>query len=55
MIEHFKRLFMLAESMGTVSSVSLYNNYATITGKMETGHDFTLTLDIREAKENDVV
>jgi GTP-binding protein HflX len=43
MIEHFKRLFILAESMGTVSSVSLYNNYGTIGGKMENGQEVLFT------------
>ena len=55
MIEHFKKLFALAEDLGTVNSTSLYSGYATVSGKTENGEQFILTLDIREANKNDSV
>ena len=52
--ETFKELYALAEEMGTVKSAHLYNyGYLTVHGEMENGEEFTLTLDIKEAKEND--
>lgn len=54
MNEHFKKLMTLAEELGTVNSAYLYRyGYSTVNGKMENGEEFTLTLDIKEAKEND--
>lgn len=54
MNEHFKRLFAFAEEIGTVNNASLYKyGYSTVQGVMENGEEFTLTLDIKEAKEND--
>lgn len=53
MIEHFKRLLTLAEEIGTVSRVNLYKEYVTLSGKMENGKKFTLTLDIMEVTDDD--
>lgn len=54
MNEHFKELMEFAESLGTVKSACLYRyGYSTVSGEMENGEQFTLTLDIKEADEND--
>lgn len=54
MKEHFKKLIEIAEMVGEVSSAALYRyGYSTVTGIMENGDKFTLTLDIKEAEEDD--
>ena len=55
MLDYLNKLLALADLVGTVSRVSLYNEYATISGEMDNGKKFTLSLDIMEAKENDTV
>ena len=54
MNEYFKKLMEFAESLGTVKSACLYHyGYSTVSGERENGEQFSLTLDIKEAKEND--
>ena len=54
MNENFKKLMALAEELGTVKSACLYNyGYSTVGGETENGEEFTLTLDVREAKKDD--
>ena len=54
MNDHFKKLMILAEELGVVKSACLYRyGYSTVNGTMKNGEEFTLTLDIKEAKEND--
>ena len=58
MKEHFIKLMEVAESLGTISGASLYKhngcyNCCTVSGEMENGTEFSLRLDIKEAKEND--
>lgn len=54
MNEHFKKLMTLAEELGIVKSACLYRyGYSTVSGEMENGEQFTLTLDIKEADKND--
>jgi hypothetical protein len=52
------KLMEVAESFGILSSASFYKydgccNYCTVSGEMENGDEFSLRLDIKEAKEND--
>ena len=54
MNEHFKKLMEIAEKFGEISSACLYRyGYSTVTGTMENGDKFTLTLDVKEAEEDD--
>lgn len=55
---YFMELLEIAEKMGTVESASLYKydfcgHYCTVSGKRENGDEFSLRLDIKEAKKND--
>lgn len=54
MNEHFKKLIEIAEKFGKITSASLYRQgYSTVTGTMENGDTFSLSLDIKEAEKDD--
>ena len=58
MKEYFVKLMEVAEHFGIVDSASFYKcdercTYCSVSGKTESGEEFTLRLDIKEEKEND--
>lgn len=58
MTEQFIKLIETAKNFGAVTSACLYKydgccTCCSVSGEMENGTEFTLRLDIKEAKEND--